>query len=434
VNPARPLTARLERDFADAEARRRVLAARAPAQTDEQQLAAIQAVWADAVGDVPYYAELVASGRAPRELRTWTDVRALPELSRQALQDHPESFVRRSGPPDSHVKTGGSTAAPLQIGMNHSERRLMRIVKLAAWQALGYERSSRLFLIWGHSHMLGTGWRGRVRHAQRKLTDVVLGYRRVDAYRLSPEIARAYADDIVRFSPTGVIGYAAALDLFARYAQADRARLRSLGVAFVLSTAEAPPRPDSVALIEDLFGCPLVQEYGGAEFGQVAFKHGDAPFEVYSDLVFLENAASGAIVTTLYPRYTPLVRYRTGDALTGERLLPHGHVGRFEAVAGRINDMVTLADGQSIHSVAILHCIHQEAVHNIQVIFADDGIDVALVAAAGDHPAMEARIRRRLSQVHPALAAARFRYVEDLHTTAAGKRRWCIDRRSVIPE
>ena len=38
----------------------------------------------------------------------------------------------------------------------------------------------------------------------------------------------------------------------------------------------------SRAVLEDLFGCPVVQEYGGVEFGQVAFNVGAGPFNVYS--------------------------------------------------------------------------------------------------------------------------------------------------------
>ena len=57
--------------------------------------------------------------------------------------------------------------------MNQAERDLMRVVKLAAWQAFGYTQSSRLFLIWGHAHLLGTGWRGRINHVKRRLDGCV---------------------------------------------------------------------------------------------------------------------------------------------------------------------------------------------------------------------------------------------------------------------
>lgn len=437
-----PFPTSIHRQYAAAETRQQTLAGIADHEWADRQLEALRGIWADATADIPYYASLVASGRAPRVIETWAELQSLPLLTRQLLQERPSEFLRRSGPPESFMKTAGSTGLPLRIGMNQAERDHLRVVKLSAWQSLGYTQESRLFLIWGHAHLLGTGWRGQISHLKRKASDTLLGYRRVDAYRLNRETCEAHAKTLIRFRPLGVIGYAAALDLFARYTEGYRDQFRALGVRFVLATAEAPPRPDTVSRLTDLFGCPVVQEYGGAEFGQVAFKRGAEPFEVYHDLNYLEclqpgagdDGASPAIVTTLYPRYLPLIRYQVGDALLGTDRLPHGHVRRFDAVAGRINDVIALDGGDSIHSVAIFHCIHQEPqVHSIQVVLTDSGVELHLVALDGDREAMEQRIRGRLAQVHPALGTARFTYVEDLQTSRAGKRRWFIDQRTTIP-
>jgi len=430
---------RLRRHFSAAQARRAALSQVSDDEWVSRQLTALHSVWTDACADLPYYGQLVAKGLAPKEIRSWHDVRSIPVLNRDAFQNHPELFVRRSRQPDNYIRTAGSTGEPLRIGLNQAERDLMRIVKLAEWQSFGYRQASRLFLIWGHGHLLGTGLRGRLNHAKRKLTDAYLGYQRVDAYRLDQRTCAEYAEALIRFKPLGVISYASALDLFARYASGYRDRFRALGVSFVLSTAEAPPRPDTIARLEDLFGCPVVQEYGGAEFGQVAFKRGSEPFRVYADLNHVETepadpgdpSAEPLLVTTLYQRYLPLIRYRVGDGVSGPRRLSNGHVAAFDAVAGRINDVIELAPGEFIHSVAVFHCIHQEAgVYGIQMVVADNGIDILLIASPLDRPAMEARIRRRLAQVHRGLAAARLQYVDDLQPTRAGKRRWYVDKRT----
>lgn len=441
IAPAYLFSPRLRRQYAEAHAR---LAAFAGVRDDEwaaRQLSALQQVWADACADVPYYAGLVAAGSAPKAVRSWADVPALPILTRKELQDHPERFIRRSRPPHGYMKTAGSTGTPLTIGMTQAERDLMRVVKVSAWIECGYTPASRIFLMWGHSHLLGTGARGRINHLKRVVADRMLRYTRVDAYRLSPEICAEYAEALIRFRPTGFIGYASALDLFARYTASYRDRFRALGLRFILATAEPAPRPDTAARLEDLFGCPVVEEYGGAEFGQVAFKRGREPFHVYHDLNYVEclpaadeSDGETALVTALYRRYVPLIRYRVGDALAGVQRQAHGHVGSFERVAGRVNDVITLGAGEAIHSVAFFHCIHQEAhVQSIQMIVGDDGIEICLVSTSPDRPAMEQRIRRRLAQVHPALADVRFRYVDDLETNRAGKRRWFVDRRGQKP-
>ena len=435
------LSPRLRRHYAEARLRQSMLASVDDGAWESRQLAAVQRVWADACADVPYYSGLVAAGLAPRDLRGWDDVRRIPQLTRSVLQEQPELFIRRSRPPASYMRTAGSTGTPLAIGMTQTERDLMRVVKIAAWADLGYTPAARMFLMWGHSHLLGTGARGKLNHVKRQLADRMLGYRRVDAYKLSPQICAEYAEALIAFQPLAFISYASALDMFARHTTGYRDRFRALGMRFVLSTAEPAPRADTVSRLEDLFGCPVVEEYGGAEFGQVAFKRGPMPFDVYSDLNFVEAIPSAAedgaedvVVTALYDRYVPLIRYSVGDALTGCRRLAHGHVRRFDAVAGRINDVIVLDGGVAIHSVAFFHCVHQEdQVHAIQLVVDDAGVELRLIAGEHDRPGMEARIRRRLAQVHHALGQARFCYVDDLQTTRAGKRRWFVDRRTTQP-
>ncbi|HYE88466.1 MAG TPA: hypothetical protein VEA16_19025 [Vicinamibacterales bacterium] len=425
-----------------AEERRRQLRSVERPDWPGRQFDLLQRAWQDAVTDVPFYSALVSAGRAPDRITSWADLRSIPPLTRQHLQEQPQSFRRRTRPADSIMTTAGSTGTPLRMGLDQRERDLMRVVKLSEWQALGYQPGSRLFLIWGHSHLLGTGWRGKMNHVKRLGTDALLGYRRADAYRLNRQWCEAYAEELIQFQPIGLIGYASALDLFARYTTAFRDRFRQLAMRFVLSTSEAPPRPDTIDVLSDLFACPVVQEYGGAEFGQVAFKHHDTDFEVYPDLNYVEAETSGAssapeaplLVTSLYRRYVPLFRYRVGDTVTGAKLLANGHVDKFAAVGGRVNDVIDMGDGEAVHSVAIMHCIHQEpAVYNIQMALHDTYTEIRLISAETDRAAMEARITARLAQVHPALAAVRFTYVEDLESNRAGKRRWFVDYRTASP-
>ena len=442
--PAQLLSSRARRDYDAASERRLALRnPRSPEEIAADQLRAFQIIWADATSDVPYYRALVGSSRAPAVIETWRDVQSIPTLTRQVLQDQAAQFVRRSGPPEGYAHTAGSTGTPLRIGMDQSERDLARVVKMAEWQEYGYRRQSKLFLIWGHQHLLGTGWRGTVNHYRRRLTDRLLGYRRANAYHLSQARSREIAEAMIAFRPVGLIGYAAALDLFARHTREFRSRFHELKLGFVLTTTEAPPREDTVQNIEDVFGCPVVQEYGGSEFGQVAFKRRSTPFSVYSDLYYLECGspitteadAYSAILTSLHRRYTPLIRYEIGDGIQQPVRLSSGHVVSFEGVAGRLTDTIALGGGDSIHSLSIFHCVHHETdVYNVQMRLNDDGIEVVLVTAPGaDRAAIERRVRPRLIDVHPSLADVQFVYADDVQTSRAGKRRWCVDLRTNPP-
>lgn len=409
------------------------------ATTADIQLRALAGVWQDCTTDIPYYKSLVQSGSAPSIIRSWDDFRQIPELNREILQNRPDEFRRLSGPPDLIRMTGGSTGNPIRFGVGYEEDRTIRLLKLTLWIRAGYKPKDRLFLIWGHPHLLGTGYRRHVRQLQRKLKDRWLGYRRVDAFVLDADRCRQYANQLLRHRPAGLIGYAAALDLFVRSNPELAARFCELGLRFVMPCAEPPPKPDTFDLFRSTFGCPVVQEFGGVDFGHVASQYDREPFMVFPDKNILEldkapanEEGAGVLVTTLYRRYLPLIRYRQGDAISGHVLDQHGHVRSFNKLAGRSNDMVVMPDGRSIHSVAFFHCVHPESeVLNVQMILEDSGLRLVFVTQQDSlTPEVEQRIRHRFSQLHEQLAQAPIECRKDVETTRAGKRRWIVDKRT----
>jgi phenylacetate-CoA ligase len=410
-------------------------------QIPSMQLERIARLWTDAVTDVPYFSQLVADGRAPATIRTWEDYDSIPILDKGLVRSNADAFIRRSGPPDRFAQTAGSTGTPLRFGTWSTEGQPLRAAKLAAWIREGYRQSDRVLLIWGHSHLLGTGWRGQVNHLKRSVKDLIAGYHRVDAYTLGPLECGRIADFIVSNRPAGVIGYAAALDLLGRTVASRRSALRASGVKFVLSTAELPPKPDSHEMLRDLFNAPVIEELGGVDSGHLAMRRQGSAWEVFPDLNLLEagadrdpDGASPLLVTSLYRRYTPWFRYQQGDLVDGCRTLKNGHVHRFDRLLGRVNDSVRMGDGRSVHSVALFHCIHQEPqILNIQLSLREGGPALRLVSLGAVDAPVEARIRQRLAQVHPELERMSIEYVEDLEVNRAGKRRWIADERSDRP-
>ena len=403
------------------------------------QLKQIARVWEDAVADVPYYAQLVSAGNAPDKIVTWADFAAIPILDRATIRENERQFIRASGPPDGFMQTAGSTGNPIRFGVQHSEGRPQRVVKQATWIECGYQLGADLVLIWGHSHLLGAGWRRWVNHAIRTAKDQLIGYHRANAYTLGAEECIGIARQIVRIRPVGIVGYAAALDLFGRHAARMRDELRGAGIRFLITTAELPPRSDTLEMLRDLFGgCAIVEEFGGVEFGQLGVRIDAREWQTFPDLNILEAIeprdepdGHSLIVTTLYPRYLPFVRYKQGDLVDKPRRLKNGHLVGFERLVGRAADMIEMPDGRSVHSVSFFHCIHQEPiVLNIQMIIADQGPRLKLVVSETVDSEFESRIRHRFKQIHPSLGSAPIEYAKDLATNVAGKRRWYIDQRT----
>src|SRR3989442_55494 len=129
MHPRLLLSPKLRRDFRAAKARLSAAAARDAVDWPSFQLEGMRRLWADAVRDIPYYAALVNTGRAPKEIRAWEDFQAVPVLTRQAIQDQRTEFLRRSGPPDCFTGTPGSTRTPLRRRVGHASRCLLRVGK-----------------------------------------------------------------------------------------------------------------------------------------------------------------------------------------------------------------------------------------------------------------------------------------------------------------
>jgi phenylacetate-coenzyme A ligase PaaK-like adenylate-forming protein len=344
------------------------------------------------------------------------------------LQRHGARLASTERPAETTRTTGGSTAEPVQLPAWNSE---FRSTQLDTWMArawYGVAADDRQFLLWGHSHLLGSGWRGWINARKREISDRLLGYRRFSAYDLSHAAMRRAADALIRFRPALLLGYSVALDRFATANMDRRSELRGIGIRLAMAAAEGFPASDSAARLHDLFDCPIAMEYGAVETGLVAHMHPDGGYRVFWRSYLLEGEQVGAhhrvLVTSLYPRCTPLVRYDLGDEIalapgSADRV---SSVLRFERVVGRCNDYVQLADGFTAHSEVFTHAIRGCAgVRSYQVVHGDRALTL-LYTATDDLPDSEVRaIRERLGRVHPELALIALERVAELRRTIAGK-------------
>jgi phenylacetate-coenzyme A ligase PaaK-like adenylate-forming protein len=396
--------------------------------------------WRRVTEDVPYWRRLVTRGELPRSFESLEAfAAAVPPTTRALVHDHGRELASASRPGELVRRTGGSTSQPVQLPAWRSE-----IAAAAAdnwigraWYGVG--PGSRLFMLWGHSHLHGEGLRGRLAGLGRRARDRALGYERFSAYDLRPEAMRRAADSLVAHRPHYVIGYSAALDAFARANLDRQARLSALGLRVVIATSEAFPSADSAALLERLLAAPVAMEYGAVETGVIAHTHPSGGYRAYweSQLLDAERLAPGEPhrlrVTSLAPRCFPLVRYEIGDEVELEPTAPDRVVGlaRFARVVGRANDWVELPDGARIHSETFSHAARECAeIRGFQIVRGGAGLALRYVADAALSAQAERELRRRLGCVHAALESLRLERVERLEQTVAGKTRMVVSEPS----
>ncbi len=386
--------------------------------------------WREIIASVPYYQRLKEQLHLPEQFSSWEEFRAkMPITTRQTIQNHAaemSSTVRRA---NFYRQTGGSTAQPIQVPAWRSELRYTTPDIWLGRSWYGISPDSRLFLLWGHSHLLGTGWRALLRRTQRELKDWLVGIYRFSAYDLRPSVLRSAIGAMIRFRPDFVMGYSVALDLVARTCEQLKIDLRHLELKVVLGAAECFPASDSQQRLSNLFGCPVAMEYGSVETGLMAHTWPEGGYRVFWKTYFLEAEDSATsigrpvLVTSLFPRCVPLIRYRIGDEIVlDDSSEPSYGLASFQRVLGRCNDYVLLSDGAVLHSEVFTHALRWcEEVLGYQVV--QNGKQIQLRIMPRGKLSVESRreIQARLAKVHPALAEVPLVEVERLQQTIAGK-------------
>ena len=396
------------------------------------QLESFNRHWPELLRTVPYLQRLSKELALPRQFSGWQAFRdALPITDRKTLQENRQAIADASQAPDYWRSTGGSTAEPIQIPAWNSE---IGVATRDIWYArkwFGIAPADRLFLLWGHSHLLGSDIKGRLNSANRRLKDAMLGYCRFSAYDLSAAVLRTAADRLLAFKPAYLLAYAAALDRFARVNQDRRAAFHKLNLKVAIATAESFPTRDSAGLIEDVLGCPVAMEYGAVETGPIAHQRRRGGYGVFWRHYYVESidasSMAGAreiLVTSLYPRCVPLVRYKIGDLIT---INPNGGdcAQEFESVIGRCNDYVVLPNGALVHSEAFSHAVKDLAgILAYQVVQESrERITLRCVGAPGRDSDASVEIQRRLERILPGITGVQVQWVDALEQTIAGKSR-----------
>lgn len=393
------------------------------------QLNRFNELWPQIRKSVPFYADLASQNRLPDRFSCWQDViAAMPVVDRNLIKREGARLFSTAAPPQWHRITGGSTAQPLQLPSWVSEKRISTQDQWLGRAWYDIRPDDRVFLLWGHRHLLGRGFKGRLRSIERQIRDRMMGYCRFSAYDLSPENLRRGGDEILRFRPAYLLGYSVALDMLARANTDRRQEFAALRLKAVIGTAEGFPATDSAQLISDTFGAPTGMEYGAVETAVLAHTTPVGGYEVFWNSNFLEAQETGGNggkvvrVTSLYPRCFPLIRYELGDEI---ELAPGDNgmgVLRFSRVLGRCNAYLELPDGTKIHSEAITHCVSSFGeIRSYQAVQTGHEIALLYTAAAELSPDAAQTVHIRLARIHPLLAHVRLERVDRLRQSVAGK-------------
>ena len=198
-----------------------------------------------------------------------------------------------------------------------------------------------------------------------KIKDVILRRRRFSIFNLEDSVLWGFLRDFKMHNYVYLNGYTSSLVKFAEFLIKNNLVLQkecpSLKLCIV--TSEMCSKEDKITLAKG-FGVRIVREYGAAEVGIIAFEdsRGDWIINDYNLKVevvdendaVLSNGGQGRIVVTdLYNKAMPIIRYDTGDI--GVVVKNNSGKTLLKDLIGRTNDFAILKSGRTIPGLAFYY-------------------------------------------------------------------------------
>ncbi len=404
-----------------------------PARIARHQLEAFNTVWRMATRRYRFYAEWRRRHRLADQLADLTELQRFPILRKHDIEENFRT-IAEDARPCGFVGTGGSSGPSTLFPRGPEDHAFLHSNMYLGRSWAGIAPGDNIVLIWGHDHLYGTGIKGRLNRAKRRLLDGLIGTERLSVYHLDQRSVAGYFEKIRARPGAVVVGYVSAIRKLLDFVELSGIDGRDARIRAVVFCSETVFASDLERVRAHLGAVPLI-EYGMGETGVMAYSTPET-----SALTFLWDAfhcqvtsAGELLVTSLQPFRFPLVNYGSGDrvqVLGNAPPLPF----RCARIAGRTRTLLelTLRDGRrmEVHSELLEDCL--DLVPEVRSYFIrqkGDDIEIA-VRALADHD-LEGTRRRFLQVIARqcgALDESRLRFSHLLREpyTTAGKRQYVV--------
>lgn len=327
------------------------------------QLQRLKQLLQSAKQHVPYYQQLLQSLDVERDIRSLADLSKIPFLTKPLIREHLDALKADNAQGLSRFNTGGSSGQPLifYIGKDRVSHDVAAKWRATRWWDV--DIGDKEIVLWGSPIELGA--QDRV----RQIRDYVLRTQLLPAFEMSDAKIEDFIRQIKAVKPKMLFGYPSAFALIAKYAQKHQIQLNQQGIKVAFVTSEKL-YDEQRQLIEQTFGCPVANGYGGRDAGFLAHQCPSGGMHITADDVIIEivdseghvlpAGQSGEIVVThLSTSSFPFIRYKTGDVgVLDDQMCACGRgLPLLKEIQGRTTDFIIAKDGTVMHGLALIYII-----------------------------------------------------------------------------
>lgn len=276
----------------------------------------------------------------PQDIKTTEDLNKIPALAKDILRQHYDDIVCDRNRDYVYVNTTGSSGLPLRIAMNRQDVLFSDALVLYAFLKGGLSISNKIAMLWGETKSQDNNSSKWFYFLKRYVVDLKAG----------PE---KNIEQLNNIKPQGIYGYPSYLRLLAKHILEHNLKLSF--TPKVIFTHGEILTDDTRDLLRKAFNARVCNTYGSTEFFRIAFECKKGSMHIIPESAIIETMDGKALITGLYHRAMPFLRYDLGDKLVlSEAECGCGiHWGIIKEVVGRSDDYLVLPSGKQVSARAV---------------------------------------------------------------------------------
>jgi phenylacetate-CoA ligase len=298
------------------------------------------------------------------------DLCKLPILTKEELRDHGIMISNSKGNMSKTMsaKTSGSTGIPLKFSKDMRSFYYSQAAMYRGHSWHGSDMGDREAMLWG----IPIDFKNRI---FVKTKDFLLNRFRENSFNISDDVFEDFYKKCVSKRPIYLMGYTSMVFQFAYFIMSKKYSGKKLNFKFIKCTSETISDYQR-DLIEEIFGCKLVGEYGAAETGLIAFECPNENYHIMSDCCHVEVIRQGkhvddgeigkVIVTDFHNYALPIIRYDVGDIAkyTKNNCACGKPFPIIESITGRSSNIVISTSGKPFHSIVFYYIMKDYTAKN----------------------------------------------------------------------
>jgi phenylacetate-CoA ligase len=308
-----------------------------------------------AVSTVPYYQQHCAFQPARfSSMNAQEMLAAFPILPKSGLRATPGQFIAQTATDTVGIQTSGSTGSPLQITTTRTaiQHNYAFFARFLGWHGVSPFDESATFA----GRLFGASGPGRNTPWRRNaaMHDTLFS-----SYNLSEENLPSYIRELERRQPVFIDSYPSSVYRVASFLK-SRGQPHRIRPRLIVTSSETL-LDFQRHTIEEVFGCPVRDQYGSAEMAGFFAECEHGRYHVAPEYGFVEIIdADGAPVPTgetgelcltgLINPAMPLIRYLIGDVgrLSDTHCACGRHAQVVESIEGRTDDVIITPSGRHV--------------------------------------------------------------------------------------